>query len=437
MEPISFRCSACQQPLKFPAERAGRKAKCTRCGAEQIVPEKSASEKTEPEKPASPPPPPPPSGDDDEEEGGKHYAVVTDPTTEEKKKLPPGKKKKDKAKAAIKKRKKSLVDADQWGIVRHGLLLMSIGAGLWLTIFCLQGLFILIGSAEGPEYNTLRTELIGEETTPPGAGTMGNLDKLRFSLGLIAGSNNLSLFRFMYIVLSFMTLVQMAFFLMGYFTCLVVPPRFGTRGQVITMICLGIFNLLAMIGFRLLPLLGIVPYALIPYLVPEIPLIQANMERALPLHVFWSAAPFWEMLLTFTLLGCQYLEYNMGPVFIRSIGLSIKEEPVQDRAMGLLQLGFGAMFALLCYHIVSVCGTSDVIISVIRLNYLAWTGFLILFIVRYMLQLNATRQIIDKLVKGEIEEEEEEEQKAKKEKKEEKKEKKKKKKKQEEDEEEE
>src|SRR5262245_48155167 len=119
MESISFRCPACDQEMQFPAARVGKGGKCTRCGKEFTI------------NPAASTPPPPPPVDDDDDEGGKHYGLVQDPTEDPRKKLLPTKKKKDKSKAAIKKKRKTLVDSEQWAIVRHGLLLMSIGAMVW------------------------------------------------------------------------------------------------------------------------------------------------------------------------------------------------------------------------------------------------------------------------------------------------------------------
>lgn len=433
MEPISTRCSKCDQPLSFPGERAGRKAKCTRCGAELTVPE--------PPPPAPPPPPPPPKKDDEDEDdaGPKHYGMLTDPTTEEKKKLPPAKKKKDKkpAAAVVKKKMKSLPEADKWGIVRHGLFLMAIGAMVWGAIFAMQCMTILIGATQGMEYNRVRLEVLMPPEDEPlsGAGTMGNVNMARFLIGLVAGTENVSLVVGIRIVLAFLTLVQIAFFMMGYFTCLQVPERFGCRGQVMAMIGLGGLSLLFHILFRLLPILGVMPYVLVPYFAPELPVLQANVERSLPLHVFWSSVPFWEFLLTFFVLGIQYMEYNMGVVFLQSIGYAIKEDRIKTPTVGLVQLGFGTLFALLCYYLLSIGGTTDVLVSVLRLNYLIWSGFIILFIVRYTLLLLFTRDFIDKLVKGEIAEEDEADEKAEKDAKKKAKDKKKKKKEEDEDEE--
>ena len=44
--------------------------------------------------------------------------------------------------------------------------------------------------------------------------------------------------------------------------------------------------------------------------------------------------------------------------------------------MGLLELGLGTMFALLAFYLASLCGTSDVMITVCRLIYLLWSAFI-------------------------------------------------------------
>src|SRR5262249_36223086 len=38
MEPMRFRCRSCDQALRVPAEKAGRKVRCNRCGAVLLVP---------------------------------------------------------------------------------------------------------------------------------------------------------------------------------------------------------------------------------------------------------------------------------------------------------------------------------------------------------------------------------------------------------------
>src|SRR2546425_12472853 len=37
MDAISFRCKSCQHPMKFSAEKAGKKTKCPKCGTVAVI----------------------------------------------------------------------------------------------------------------------------------------------------------------------------------------------------------------------------------------------------------------------------------------------------------------------------------------------------------------------------------------------------------------
>src|SRR4051794_24472962 len=66
-ELITFKCTKCQHVLKIGAEKAGRKAKCPKCGQAVTIPGANAA----PEPPAKKP-------DDDEEDGGA-YGLADEP----------------------------------------------------------------------------------------------------------------------------------------------------------------------------------------------------------------------------------------------------------------------------------------------------------------------------------------------------------------------
>src|SRR5262245_54703844 len=48
MELISFRCPSCSQGLKAPADKAGRKVRCTKCGTEFVIPMPQATAEPSP-----------------------------------------------------------------------------------------------------------------------------------------------------------------------------------------------------------------------------------------------------------------------------------------------------------------------------------------------------------------------------------------------------
>src|SRR5580698_3294600 len=77
METITFQCSACKFTMKVGADKAGRKGKCSKCGAEITVPNHT-------------PPVPPPAAkktaadyDDDDEDGKIAFTIRDDPNPQE------------------------------------------------------------------------------------------------------------------------------------------------------------------------------------------------------------------------------------------------------------------------------------------------------------------------------------------------------------------
>jgi hypothetical protein len=384
MDPISLNCAKCKQALKFPAARAGKKAKCTRCGADLTVPD------------GSPPPPPPPAGIDDDDEGPKTYTLVE--VEQEKKKAPVEANKKDKSKSAIERRKKTIKDADAWSVVRHGFTLMKIGTMIWLGCYGAYLLVLLLGATAGPEFNVLRMKvLVGDDAAVPGADNLGDLDLARFGVALIAGENWLSLAMTIQILVALGTLVQIAFFMMGYFTCLVVPPRFGARSQVKAMITMGIVNGTIVVLFKLLALLGIF-YVVLPYLVPELPMLESNIERMVPIHLTWSHIPILDVFLTLLFICCQWAEPIIGAKLLHSVGLSLKDEQIKEEGATLVQMAMGVAFVTICYQLISLNGASDVIVNTMRLVYLLMASLQVYFILRFMSLLGLAHATINGLL---------------------------------------
>jgi DNA-directed RNA polymerase subunit M/transcription elongation factor TFIIS len=76
MEFITFLCPNCQQPLKIPADKAGRKAKCNKCGHPLTIP--SASENVA-IKEARPAPTGRKPAEEEQDEGPAVYGIVAEP----------------------------------------------------------------------------------------------------------------------------------------------------------------------------------------------------------------------------------------------------------------------------------------------------------------------------------------------------------------------
>ena len=164
------------------------------------------------------------------------------------------------------------------------------------------------------------------------------------------------------------------------------------------MLVLAVLNILLILIFKLLPVLGAHGYILIPYVVPEIALTEYNYERIVPIHVLWSAAPFWENLLTLIIRAVQYLEPTVGCIFIWSIGVTIKVKEIEQSGKSLTNWSLGVLFVLLCFHILSLAGGSGVLVNVLRVIYTLWYGGLLLFILRYAMLLLKTRAVLEEKI---------------------------------------
>ena len=385
MDAIIVRCKMCKHAMKFSAEKAGKRAKCPKCDAIVLV---ETEAEPAPEVAAAPVV----KAVDDEEDATGGYDVFIDPEMEEIKKRreaeeeAAGKKRKERKKLPKMLRKtKAIPDAESWNKVRLGLLFIFIGVCIWIFTHLAQGSYVVLGKVEFPEYaNMIAVNLDargGEDL--PARGKFWDVDEVNIYLGMIAGRDILGYARAMLTIASFLYFLQALAWGIGYVISLPVPRRFGTLGQVIASMVLAFFNFLIMFSFKLLPLLGVLTYVMIPFVTPEIVLTEYNIERSLPIHVLWSAAPFWENLLNLIFKFLFYLQPTVGCIFIWSIGLGIKDENIEKRAKGLTQLSLGTFFILLCFHMLSMCGSSHVLVNVLRVFYTVWFCSLFLFMLQY------------------------------------------------------
>jgi hypothetical protein len=380
MDAIIVRCKTCKHAMKFSAEKAGKRAKCTKCDAIVLVKAEEEPEQEEgpaPEVAAAPVV----KAVDEEDDPTGGYDVFTDPEMEEIKKKREAdeeanvKKRKEKKKLPKMLRKmKAIPDAESWNKVRLGLLFIFIGVCIWMFTHLAQGSYVVLGKVEFPEYaNTMAANLAarGGEEEFPERGRFWDVDQVNVYLGMIAGRDILGYARAMLTIATLFYFLQALAWGVGYVISLPVPRRFGTFGQLIVCMALAVINFLIMFFFKLLPVLGVFTYVMIPFVTPEIVLTEYNMERTLPIHVLWSAAPFWENFL------------NLGCIFIWSVGIAIKDERIEQGGKGLTQMSLGTFFFLLCFHLLSLCGSSPVLVNMLRVFYAVWFCFLFLFMLQY------------------------------------------------------
>lgn len=407
MEAILIRCKMCKHAMKFSAEKAGKRAKCPKCDAINLI---AAEAEQKPDPPAAAPPPKPA----DEEEVGQ-YGVALDPELEA---LAKQREAEEAAKAKAKKERKALPkvtrkvkaipDAESWAKVRLGMLFISIGAWIWLFCHLLQGSYVLLGSVDLPEFANMvaqNLERRGDEGFPE-INHGWDIDKLDVYLGWIAGKSFVGFASFCLVVASIFYFFQAICWQIGYGLCLPVPRRFGMFGQALTAMGLGLFNMLIMFIFKFLPAVGAISYVMIPFVVPEVALTEYNMERTVPIHLLWSGAPFWENLFCLLFRITLYLEPAFFCIFIWSAGQAIKEKVVEEGGSGRTQFLLGTLFVLLVYHILSLCGSSPALVIVLRVIYGVWFFFTVIFILQYtMLLMKARAVLYDKIhPKNELEE---------------------------------
>ena len=133
--------------------------------------------------------------------------------------------------------------------------------------------------------------------------------------------------------------------------------------------------MLLILIFKILPLTGAMRYTMVPFVLPEIPLSPSNVERMIPLHVLWCGAPLWEVLASILFTAMYWAEPILFCVFMRSVALSIQDEWLQERTLSLMQLAFGQVFMVIAYNLLSITGTSPVLVGLLWVVNLLWRAF--------------------------------------------------------------
>ena len=217
-------------------------------------------------------------------------------------------------------------------------------------------------------------------------------------IGMIAGRDFLGYARACLTVATVFYFLHALAWIAGSLISLPVPPRYATRGQLITSMVLAFFNFISMFFFKLLPVLGIFTWVMIPFVAPEISMTEYNMERQVPINVLWSGGPwvsFWENFFNLILKFLFYLQPTFGCIFLWTIGTAVRDENIEQSARGLTQSSLGTFFVLICFHLLSLCGASPVIVIVLRVIYGVWFCFLLLFMLSYAKLLMKCREVLE------------------------------------------
>lgn len=382
MEMISVRCSGCGKGLKAPATKAGRKIQCSSCGTDVLVPRQE--DKTRPSA-AGPGP--------DDDKGG--YGFLEEIAAEAEKATAKSAPKKKAHK--IKRRLKTIQEPENWRKVRAGLGIVMVAIGFWAASFALNGAVVVLGLFAEPSYAAAGEKILIIENQPePALGRGERINLPGFLVGLVAGYSFYAVAKTMLIIASVLVLAQAGVAIAGYSMCSPIPNRFGTRFQVTTLIILALVNIVLTLLFKVLPLTGVINYALVPWFAPEVCMIEAATDRVTPIHVFWSNSGFWEVLLTVLVMFVHYAEPMVLGVLMWSIGVFLREPPLEDSGFGVVQVTLGVAFTRLVYFLFSVTGTSPVLLIVLRVAYCLWCLFTVILLIRFVMALTNARATLTK-----------------------------------------
>jgi hypothetical protein len=412
--------------MKFSAEKAGKRAKCPKCDAivlikaEEEAPQVKAGGEEKPQVKAgaeeaaaavaAPVVAAAPPDDDDDGEGA--YEVKLDPELEmlkkkreEEERAKARERRKRQALPKVARKQKAIADKDVWDKVRWGLLFTFFGAFIWLFTQAVQMSYVVIGKADYSEYAVLiatNLEQRGEggdndKGEFPGPGEFWNVSDLNIYLGMISGRQFTGFAKTCLVIATLFYFVQALLWGLGLVMSIKVSPRFGTRGQVFVGLALAVFNFMVMFVMKLLPVLGISGWVVIPFLTPEIVMTEYNMERVIPIHVMWGGVgwqSFFENILNLIVKFAFYLQPVFSCIFLWSVGLHMKDEKLEQGARGLVQMCLGTFFILFVFHLLSLCGASPVLVWILRILYGLWFFFLMMFIISYLVLLWKARTLL-------------------------------------------
>ncbi len=392
METITFACAACQHVLKVGADKAGRKSKCPKCGAPVTVPSAASAPapaenaiqeprlaplETGPESPAEAAEKKAEAYEFADDEGPKTYelkeaaetsSAVFTPSAKTVTLEGPGRRKG--------KRLAKITHARQWVRVGLGLQLIAAVLLVWLGAYLLYHLPLVLGMALGEEY-AAQADVDRLVESSPQYGGSPSLNYCTYAVTLVSGNwwgtFMLWLVRFSQVIYFLMYFLLIT----GYVLCLVAPQRYGTRLQLTVLLVLAASNAFFSIFFRLLPMMGLYEYTILPVAVPEVVLIEMNAERIESIYTFWLNIPMLELYWALILNLMFYLEPAMIGVFLRAVAKGIRSDDLEEKAMRIMKMGFSQLYVQLAFMLIALCGTSSVLLMVLRFIYAIGMGFFI------------------------------------------------------------
>jgi hypothetical protein len=357
--------------------------------------------------------PPPPAVQDDEEEGAYNLlAPFEEPPAEEAKRKGgeeeeegeegEEEKKEEEDEEAFRRKRpvgKTIPDQDKWRQVEKGLFVVAIGIVIWVAALGLQRLVVLIGALSPMEYAGLAENDLVNPDEIPEAGQGRSLHRAYFAIDLVAGSGFATFADWIIGIAIFLSLVQVGVTAVGYFMCLKVPNRYGTRGQVIALLSVAGASFFVTFLFKFLPMTGLMRYTLIPFLAPEVGMLQLNTQRLEPVHITWGGAPFIELFFTILFQMVVLAEPVLVAIFLRGIGTYLKVDSLLEASEGLIRLGLGTAFTWVAYLLLMNAGTSEPLLLTLRAIYVLGTAFFLGQLIWLALVLVRSRESIERMLK--------------------------------------
>lgn len=381
----------------------GAKGQAGKPGAKAAAPAKPPA----PAKPAAPAPAPKPPADDDEDSGGS-YGVTDAPETAAMPDVLKTRDKMDKGKTVKRTLKKKQVQFGQeWQAVRLPFLLFMIGLCCWGLVWAFQGLVLAMAMFGDNTYGAL-AESVLYEPRARAAGEYETFNRVPFAIAVLVGDSQKGTARALYIVCEVLTICRHIVWIVAYVLCLGLPNVFASKGQVIALLALGGVNLLVSLILKLLPLVGAMGFAQLPLVVPELPLASANVDRIFPLHAFWSWSPFWAYLFSVLFTLAVYAELALIVVYFWTVGIALTEEVMPEQGAAIMQLAVGQVFMLLAFHLLSLAGTTDVLIGVLWIMNILWRGFFLGLLIWFSVILLQGRKRVENMLEKKEDDEEEE-----------------------------
>jgi hypothetical protein len=220
---------------------------------------------------------------------------------------------------------------------------------------------------------TQRPEMAGAASklviNSPDAGKALETDLWSFTVNIISGAAFADSMRAVYIIAAVLSLLQVGPLLAGYVMCLAVPDRFGTRLQLKVLLGLTFFNAIFLVVFKLLPMLGVIRYVNLPFMAPQVVMLEMNAERCETLLTTWLRSPLLEVYASILMTFLLFLEPALIATFIYAVSKSIKSDELEGSSLIAVKLAFAQIFIQVAWLMTSLCGSTVVLLWSLRAIY--------------------------------------------------------------------